>query len=119
MGQWYVHQAQLCVVGEWWEGARHRQIVGVANRQSGASCRGLGDHSGAWDLALYFGPKHPTAFDAAAGARLAGSIAPWVVSYPPPPSARAEPEQQQHPAAAAGENKTFEQKLFNTLVSAF
>ncbi|KAJ2608481.1 hypothetical protein EV177_004945, partial [Coemansia sp. RSA 1804] len=133
MGQWYVHQAQLCVVGEWWEGARHRQIVGVAkwgepaasskSRQSGASCRGLGDHSGAWDLALYFGPKHPTAFDAAAGARLAGSIVPWVVSYPPPPPppAAAEPEQQQqqHTAAAAGENKTFEQKLFNTLVSAF
>ncbi|KAJ1796220.1 hypothetical protein LPJ59_003879, partial [Coemansia sp. RSA 2399] len=68
MGQWYVHQSQLCVVGEWWEGARNRQIVGVAKwggaggatnrpKEEGAPVdgnRGLGDASRDWDLSLYF-----------------------------------------------------------------
>ncbi|KAI9500390.1 subunit 17 of mediator complex-domain-containing protein [Coemansia spiralis] len=64
MGRWYVHQSQQCVVGELWEGARHRQIVGVAKWSD-------------WALTLYFGPKHPTVFD-----KTHAPGVPWVASYP-------------------------------------
>ncbi|KAJ2452886.1 hypothetical protein EV183_002623 [Coemansia sp. RSA 2336] len=87
MGQWHVHQSQMCVVGELWQGARQRQIVGVARWHAPPAATARQDCpavelSGAnddWDLSLYFGPKHPTSAD------LPRSLAgPWVTCYPPP-----------------------------------
>ncbi|KAJ1816564.1 hypothetical protein LPJ56_004266, partial [Coemansia sp. RSA 2599] len=82
MGQWYVHQSQGCVVGEWWQGARHRQIIGVAKWSMAAQGDGgVGDCEETWNLVLYFGPKHPTAFDIPDSPSL-GSRVPWITCYP-------------------------------------
>ncbi|KAJ1723871.1 hypothetical protein LPJ53_001828 [Coemansia erecta] len=116
MGQWYVHQSQMCVVGEWWEGARHRQIIGVAKwsaEQTVGEKGGLADTDEAWHLALYFGPKHPTAFDQPGGAT--GVRVPWITCYPPPPSSPT--SLQESNAAPSG--KSFEERLFSLLVDTF
>ncbi|KAJ1954035.1 hypothetical protein EC988_002647 [Linderina pennispora] len=89
MGQWHVHQSQLCVVGEWWEGARHRQIVAVAKWED-------------WNLRLYFGPKHPTASDHTA-------TGPWVASFPPATELK---------DAASQGKKGFEERLLKVLINA-
>ncbi|KAJ1901323.1 hypothetical protein LPJ66_000877 [Kickxella alabastrina] len=122
MGQWYVHQSQLCVVGEWWQGARHRQIIGVAKWSSSpllsdnvdAYAEGSdveGESEREWELTLYFGPKHPTQFDlplgAAANTAKGELRIPWTTCYPPPSPERMPPL------------KTFEERLFSLLVSAF
>ncbi|KAI7820883.1 subunit 17 of mediator complex-domain-containing protein [Kickxella alabastrina] len=122
MGQWYVHQSQLCVVGEWWQGARHRQIIGVAkwssspllpdNVDSYAEGSDLeGENEREWELTLYFGPKHPTQFDlplgAAANTAKGELRIPWTTCYPPPSPEHMPPL------------KTFEERLFSLLVSAF
>ncbi|KAJ2648681.1 hypothetical protein IWW40_003745 [Coemansia sp. RSA 1250] len=86
MGQWHVHQSQMCVVGELWQGMRQRQIVGVARWHAPSRATRQETHnveiSGTnddWDLSLYFGPKHPTSVD------LPRSLAgPWITCYPPP-----------------------------------
>ncbi|KAJ2746859.1 hypothetical protein GGI20_001012 [Coemansia sp. BCRC 34301] len=119
MGQWYVHQAQLCVVGECWEGARHRQIIGVPCWNAADSrppvAAGLGDHhlpldsASAWRLSLAFGPKHPTAFDTPPDNN--GSRIPWTTVYPPLPGSPM--------AEQISELKTFEERLFKVLVSSF
>ncbi|KAJ2819757.1 hypothetical protein IWW50_005340, partial [Coemansia erecta] len=111
MGQCHVHQSQMCVVGDLWQGARQRQIIGVAKWEEepatvvhGAALAGIGD-SEEWDLTLYFGPKHPTAFDAPRN--LSG---PWVTCYPPPPGNRQN--------TVASPRKQFEEHLLDTLLSA-
>ncbi|KAJ2786398.1 hypothetical protein GGI18_003265 [Coemansia linderi] len=115
MGQWYVHQAQLCAVGECWEGARHRQIIGVPcwNRSdSGVPAVGLGDSAdaGAWRLSLAFGPKHPTAFDALPHLTEDGPPRiPWTCVYPPIPGSPVA-EQISH-------LKTFEERILQVLVN--
>ncbi|KAJ2526955.1 hypothetical protein EV175_007597, partial [Coemansia sp. RSA 1933] len=96
-------------------------IVGVAKwgaQQTVSSARGLGDSSEDWDLRLFFGPKHPTAFDAVAGSRLAGTIIPWITSYPPPDPKHADSTDSSHQLSNGG-GKSFEQRLFATLVAAF
>ncbi|KAJ2359803.1 hypothetical protein IW150_007686, partial [Coemansia sp. RSA 2607] len=111
MGLWYVHQSQMCVVGEWWEGARHRQIIGVAKwsaERAVGDQGGLADTDEAWHLALYFGPKHPTAFDQPNGA--IGVRVPWITCYPPPPSQK---------DSSALPSKPFEERLFNLLIDTF
>ncbi|KAJ2495489.1 hypothetical protein IWW47_004047 [Coemansia sp. RSA 2052] len=122
MSQWYVHQAQLCVVGECWEGAHQRQIIGVPcwdSLDSGApvAAAGLSDlpaDSDTWRLSLAFGPKHPTAFDAPPPRTLplssdSGPHIPWTTVYPPP---QGSPMAQQ-----ISQLKTFEERLFKVLVS--
>ncbi|KAJ2720689.1 hypothetical protein GGI07_004456 [Coemansia sp. Benny D115] len=116
MGHWYVHQSQLCVVGEWWQGARHRQIIGVAKW-------GLVENPSAvspWDLCLYFGPKHPTVFDLPSSAQNSERIfarVPWITCYPPPRTSSTAPATSQ---GRIGDSfKTFEEKLLHSLVSAF
>ncbi|KAJ2844073.1 hypothetical protein IWW36_005320 [Coemansia brasiliensis] len=87
MGQWHVHQSQMCVVGELWQGMRQRQIVGVARwddttlsqKQEAQSHAEISGANEDWNLSLYFGPKHPTSVDVPRS--LAG---PWVTCYPPP-----------------------------------
>ncbi|KAJ2786296.1 hypothetical protein GGI15_001633 [Coemansia interrupta] len=114
MGQWYVHQSQMCVVGEWWEGARHRQIIGVAKWSAEGTAAdaqgGLADADEAWHLTLYFGPKHPTAFDQPGG--ITGVRVPWITCYPPPSS----PTQNSNGAESG---KSFEERLFGLLVDTF
>ncbi|KAJ2449834.1 hypothetical protein GGF42_004650 [Coemansia sp. RSA 2424] len=123
MGQWYVHQAQLCVVGECWEGAHQRQIIGVPcwdSLDSGVPvvAAGLSDSpadSDTWRLSLAFGPKHPTAFDAPPPpptlplSSASGPHIPWTTVYPPP---QGSPMAQQ-----ISQLKTFEERLFKVLVS--
>ncbi|KAJ2161443.1 hypothetical protein GGF46_001464 [Coemansia sp. RSA 552] len=98
-GPWHVHQSQMCVVGEWsCRNRRQRQVIGVGRWDDGDD---------AWNLALYFGPKHPSAFDAAAD-RVGG---PWVACYPPPgaPGTGASPRG----------SRPFKEKLLDTLTAAF
>ncbi|KAJ2490056.1 hypothetical protein IWW37_003476 [Coemansia sp. RSA 2050] len=115
MGQWYVHQAQLCAVGECWEGARHRQIIGVPcwdKSESAIPALGLGDSadSGAWQLSLAFGPKHPTAFDAIPNLAEDGpSRIPWTCVYPPMPGSLV--------AQQISHLKTFEERILQVLVN--
>ncbi|KAJ1646283.1 hypothetical protein J3B02_003241 [Coemansia erecta] len=105
MGQWYVHQSQGCVVGEWWQGARHRQIIGVAKWSASAmGDGGVGDQGETWNLALYFGPKHPTVFDIPESPSL-GSRVPWTTCYPN--------------SGFAKKYHNFEDSLFDLLVSTF
>ncbi|KAI8323405.1 hypothetical protein GQ54DRAFT_296736 [Martensiomyces pterosporus] len=115
MGQWYVHQSQLCVVGEWWEGTRHRQVIGVAKWSTKDGADGgdgelVEEHAaGEWDLSLYFGPKHPTVFDVPQElAKMAPRI-PWVTCFPLPKGHRM--------AAQVARAKTFEEKLFRVLIA--
>ncbi|KAJ2798613.1 hypothetical protein H4R20_004758 [Coemansia guatemalensis] len=118
VGQWHVHQSQMCVVGEWWQGARHRQIVGVAKWDSAdAGAVGTGQATSLagssegeqWRLTLYFGPKHPTAFDIPPQGLAA--CGPWSTCYPLPPSTA------EHSAPTP--RKSFEENLLDTLVHAF
>ncbi|KAJ2756671.1 hypothetical protein GGI19_000650 [Coemansia pectinata] len=119
MGQWYVHQAQLCAVGECWEGARHRQIIAVpcwGEDTAAVPAAGLGDSadSTAWRLSLAFGPKHPTAFDAIPHSVGNGSDrprVPWTTVYPPTPDSPM--------ALQISHLKTFEERLLQVLVSSF
>ncbi|KAJ2637525.1 hypothetical protein GGF40_002300 [Coemansia sp. RSA 1286] len=114
MGQWYVHQSQGCVVGEWWEGARHRQIIGVAkwclssssssSKNGGHSGVGVGDQEDSWNLVLYFGPKHPTVFDIPDSPSM-GSRVPWITCYPN--------------TGFVKKYRGFEDNLFELLVSTF
>ncbi|KAJ2121709.1 hypothetical protein IW147_004026 [Coemansia sp. RSA 720] len=102
MGQCHVHQSQMCVVGELWQNARQRQIIGVAkwDASSPSTCAlaGIGD-SEEWNLTLYFGPKHPTTFDIPRN--MSG---PWVTCYPP--------------TQPLVPRKQFEEQLLDTLLSA-
>ncbi|KAJ2499714.1 hypothetical protein GGH96_003301 [Coemansia sp. RSA 1972] len=101
VGQCHVHQSQMCVVGELWQDARQRQIIGIAkwdaSSSSDSALAGLGDEE--WNLTLYFGPKHPTTFDIPHNAK-----GPWVTCFPPT---------QKVPA-----RKKFEEQLLDTLLSA-
>ncbi|KAJ2115591.1 hypothetical protein GGF48_004930, partial [Coemansia sp. RSA 921] len=80
VGQCHVHQSQMCVVGELWQDARQRQIIGIAkwdaSSHSNTALAGLGDDE--WNLTLYFGPKHPTSFDIPRNMK-----GPWVTCFPP------------------------------------
>ncbi|KAJ2080256.1 hypothetical protein H4R24_003207 [Coemansia sp. RSA 988] len=115
VGQWHVHQSQMCVVGEWWQGPRHRQIVGVAKWDSADAAVGTGQATSLagssegeqWRLTLYFGPKHPTAFDIPPQGLAA--CGPWSTCYPPADLSNT------HPAP----HKSFEENLLDTLVRAF
>ncbi|KAJ1834509.1 hypothetical protein LPJ63_001889 [Coemansia sp. RSA 2711] len=115
MGQWHVHQSQMCVVGELWQGVRQRQVVGVAkwdgdhtsaggsHLDEPATLAGIGKDE-EWNLTLYFGSKHPTAFDIPSS--MAG---PWVACYPPPAGS----------TSTVALQTPFEENLLQTLVSAF
>ncbi|KAJ2041734.1 hypothetical protein H4S04_003379 [Coemansia sp. S16] len=108
MGQWYVHQAQLCAVGECWEGARHRQIIAVPCWDEDSSV------TGAWRLSLAFGPKHPTVFDAIPPLSDNGSDrprVPWTTVYPPILGSSM--------ALEISNLKTFEERLLQVLISSF
>ncbi|PIA14817.1 hypothetical protein COEREDRAFT_82437 [Coemansia reversa NRRL 1564] len=124
-GQWHVHQSQMCVVGEWWQGARHRQIVGVAKWDSADDVAGVvgsgqatslaGSSEGEqWRLTLYFGPKHPTAFDIPPQGLAA--CGPWSTCYPLPTCSIENANGQKSPLAPC---KSFEEKLLETLVHTF
>ncbi|KAJ2840392.1 hypothetical protein FBU31_000450, partial [Coemansia sp. 'formosensis'] len=106
MGQWYVHQAQLCAVGDVWEGARHRQIIAVPCWDGDLVSAGDSD---AWRLSLAFGPKHPTAFDTIPANVEDGPRVPWTTIYPPAPGSEM--------AQQISHLKTFEERLLQVLVS--
>ncbi|KAJ2440362.1 hypothetical protein IWW46_004016 [Coemansia sp. RSA 2440] len=101
VGQCHVHQSQMCVVGELWQDARQRQIIGIAkwdaSSHSNTALAGLGDDE--WNLTLYFGPKHPTSFDIPRNMK-----GPWVTCFPP--------------TQPATPRKKFEEQLLDTLLSA-
>ncbi|KAJ1964915.1 hypothetical protein GGI12_001112 [Dipsacomyces acuminosporus] len=118
MGYWYVHQSQLCVVGEWLEGVRHRQIIGVAKwsstthasdtSSSGDLAEKLDYDNDDWDLCLYFGPKHPTVFDIPGDLAKVAPRIPWITCFPLPKDHRL--------ASQVARMKTFEEKLFKAIV---